>query len=74
MTRYISAEKLDRDDFGDKFTKEQGELVYDAVTRLGFWATMTHKSFGLHGRGVIGTGRGQKYQRNVDGQLHKVQG
>jgi hypothetical protein len=79
MTRYLSAEKLHQDDFGDTFTKREGEVVYDAVTRgrngrAGPWATMTQRSFDMNGMGRLGTGFGQKYVRNAAGELHKVEG
>lgn len=79
MGRYISAEKMDRDDFQIPFTKKEGEVVYDAATegrggRAGPWATMTQESFELHGLGRLGLGLGQKYVRNAAGELHKVEG
>lgn len=74
MTRYYSAEQMDADDFGDSFTKEAGEVVYDAKTRMGPWATMTEKSFQTHGLGLLGLGAGQRYVRNEAGELHKTHG
>lgn len=74
MTRYLSAEKMDRDDFGIPFTKKEGEVVYDAKMRAGPWATMTEQSFRIHGSGRLGVGLGQKYVRNAAGELHKVEG
>lgn len=74
MTRYLSAEKMSKDDFGDQFTMKEGELVYDAATFHGPWATMTERSWKLYGCGVLGTGRGQKYKRNDAGELWKVEG
>lgn len=79
MTRYLSAEKRHSDDFGDQFTMQVGEVVYDAATRgrngrHGPWATMTQKSYDLNGNGRLGTGFGQKYVRNAEGELHKVEG
>ena len=74
MSRYLSAEKMSKDDFGVAFTKELGEVVYDAKTKMGPWATMTEKSFHDHGFGRLGLGFGQKYVRNKDGELHKVEG
>lgn len=79
MGRFISAEKLHQDDFGDTFTKREGEVVYDAATRgrngrLGPWATMTQKSYNMNGGQRLGTGFGQKYVRNAVGELHKVEG
>lgn len=79
MTRYLSAEKLSFDDFGEPFTKVEGEVVYDGATRApggrsGPWATMTEKSYKKMGVGRLGVGFGQKYVRNADGELHKVEG
>lgn len=74
MTRYLSAEKMLKDDFGVEFTNKEGEIVYDAATFHGPWATMTEQSWKKHGCGVLGLGRGQKYRRNDAGELHKVEG
>ena len=74
MTRYFSAEKMDKDDFGVPFTKEKGEVVYDAKTKQGPWATMTEISYQFHGVPKLGLGFGQKYVRNEAGGLHKVAG
>lgn len=78
-TRYVSAEGMREDDFGDKFTMEEGEIVYDAATSRpggykGPWATMTSNSYMMHGYGILGTGCGQKYRRNAEGHLIKVEG
>lgn len=69
--RYVSAEKLTEDDFGLPFTKTEGEVVYDARTRMGPWACMTEQSFKMHGTGKLGTGFGQRYVRNAEGHLVK---
>lgn len=79
MPRFLSAEKLHQDDFGDTFTKRESEVVYDAATRgnngrMGPWATMTQHSWEMNGGGRLGTGFGQKYVRNAAGELHKVEG
>jgi hypothetical protein len=72
VARYLSAEKMSQDDFGDKFTNEVGEVVYDAVTMNGAWATMTQKSHDLYARpGGLGIGKGQKYVRRENGELHQ---
>lgn len=73
MPRYTSAEKMTKDDFGNKFTKAEGEAVYDAKTRMGPWATMTQAAFDMYGVG-LGTGKGQKYVRNAENHLLKVEG
>lgn len=76
MTRYLSAEKMTADDFGVPFTNETGEVIYDAATVYGgSWATMTEASYRLHARQQgLGLGRGQKYVRQENGELHKVEG
>jgi hypothetical protein len=75
MTRYISAEKLTHDDFKDAFSRKEGEIVYDArMAGTTAWATMTEASFKRYGEGRLGTGFGQKYRRNAEGHLLKVEG
>jgi hypothetical protein len=70
--RYVSAEKMQADDFGVPFTFEEGEIVYDARTKMGPWATMTEQSWKIHGMGQLGLGMGQKYRRAADGTLPKI--
>lgn len=73
--RYVSAEGIAEDDFGDPFTQMEGELVYDARLRgRTQWATMTQKSWEKHGFGQLGLGLGQKYRRDAQGRLMKVDG
>lgn len=72
--RYLSAEKMKADDFGQAFTMKEGELVYDAKTLQGPWATMTEASYRLYGCGKLGLGHGQCYKRQANGQLHKIAG
>lgn len=72
--RYYSAEKMKADDFGVPFTFKPGEKVYDAKTRMGPWATMTHSSWRKYGLGRLGTGLGQMYFRLENGELHKGRG
>jgi hypothetical protein len=77
--RYLSAEGMTQDDFGVSFTMKPGEVVYDAATERpggypGPWATMTQQSYLMHGLGKLGTGYGQKYIRQENGELHKVEG
>lgn len=75
MSRYLNAEKMTEDDFGQPFTNMTGEVIYDAVTMNGSWATMTEQSYTLFSRpGGLGTGKGQKYVRRENGELHKVEG
>lgn len=73
--RYLSAEQMTEDDFGDKFTGKPGELVYDARIRgHSCWATMTDSSWKKHGIGQLGLGLGQCYKRDEQGRLMKVGG
>jgi hypothetical protein len=73
--RYLSAEKMKADDFGVPFTNLVGEIVYDGCLAMSSqWATMTQESWEHRGCCFLGTGRGQKYQRNAEGHLVKVAG
>ena len=73
--RYLSAEKRKTDDFGDAITGVVGEVIYDGRVSFGSqWATMTQKSWDERGCGFLGTGQGQKYQRDEAGHLVKVAG
>lgn len=74
MTRYLSAEKMVADDFGVPFMMVEGEFVYDAQTKSGQWATMGELSWSTFGGGRLGLGLGQKYRRNAEGHLVKVEG
>lgn len=79
MSRCFSAEKRECDDFGDRFTMQTGEVVYDAALKgyngfTGMWAIMTQKSFEMNGDGRLGLGFGQKYVRNVKMELCKMEG
>jgi hypothetical protein len=73
MLRYLSAERRTTDDFGQPFTNETGEYVYDAKTTYGAWATMTQKSFDEYGLKLLGVGYGQRYRRNEYHHLLKVE-
>ena len=73
--RYVSAEVMTKDDFDVPFTNQPGEVIYDArLAQTTMWATMTQVSWEKHGCGFLGTGSGQKYVRQVNGELHKVEG
>lgn len=72
--RYLSAESMTTDDFGVHFTMQAGEIVYDARTHSGHWATMTEQSFKQHAIGTLGLGKGQKYMRQFNKQLWKIEG
>lgn len=58
------------DDFGDKIE----DTFYDAKTLQGPWAIMTPKSFRLKSYGTLGTGFGQKYEKQADGKWLKTEG
>lgn len=73
MTRYLSAEKRTTDDFGQPFSMQEGESVYDATTSQGPWACMSEVSWKVFGTGVLGLGKGQRYER-VGAHLIKVEG
>lgn len=72
--RYVSAEARTTDDFNGIFTREPGEVVYDAKTVTGQWACMNEDSFHMHTYLELGVGKGQKYVRQENGELHKVEG
>lgn len=74
MTRYLSAENRNADDFGIPFMNVKGEVVYDAKTKSGQWATMGELSWSIFGGGRLGLGLGQKYVRDEHGHLNKVEG
>jgi hypothetical protein len=58
------------DDFGMIY----GTIMIDGKTRQGPWANMTEKSWKKHGIGRLGTGYGQKYQKQSDGRWLKIEG
>jgi len=61
----------DKDDFGLPY---DGKVMYDAKTKMGPWANMSEVSWKQHGIGMLGTGYGQKYEKQVDGRWLKVEG
>lgn len=52
-----------------------GEVFFDAKTQFGPWACLcpTCQEFGP-GLGQVGTGRGQKYEKQKDGKWLKTEG
>lgn len=58
------------DDFGVPI----GKVFIDGKTRQGPWAIMSEKAWKAHGVGVLGTGYGQKYQKQADGRWLKTEG
>jgi hypothetical protein len=59
-----------KDDFGGHITN----IVIDGKTVHGPWALMNEKSWRAHGCGRLGTGYGQKYQKQADGKWLKIEG
>lgn len=59
-----------RDDFGQRIDR----VFIDGVTRMGPWAIMVPWSWGLYGVGKLGTGMGQRYEKQPDGMWMKVEG
>lgn len=47
---------------------------FDAATHSGRWANMCPECFRVYGRGQLGQGLGQKYERQDDGRWLKVEG
>ena len=50
------------------------DVLYDAVTRYGPWATMCKQCWEEHSIHRLGTGLGQKYVKNEAGEFIKEQG
>lgn len=70
-TRYWLGSPIgERDDFGAPYK----DVMIDGKTKQGPWACMTEESWKEHGLGLLGTGLGQKYQRQEDGRWLKVEG
>ena len=69
MAKYWTGDPPAKDDFGDPITKE----FIDGMTKIGPWAFMTPASFRKRGVG-LGTGRGQRYEKQKDGKWLKVEG
>lgn len=70
MAKYWMSPVGDRDDFNVKIE----DTIYDAKTVMGPWALMTPTSFRRYSTGRLGTGYGQKYERQSDGRWLKVEG
>jgi hypothetical protein len=77
LTRRVSMEKRywmgtvkSRDDFGLTIDR----IMIDGKTKHGPWAIMTPSSWRQHGVGKLGTGYGQKYEKQDDGRFLKVEG
>lgn len=70
MQVYWSGYVPDKDDFGQPINDE----FIDGRTVGGPWATMTPASWERFGVGRLGTGCGQRYERQADGRWLKVEG
>ncbi len=58
----------------DDFDQRIVDQFIDGRTRRGPWAIMTPESFAAHGSGKLGTGYGQRFQKQADGRWLKVEG
>lgn len=70
MKKYWMSPVGDVDDVGDKIE----DVIIDGRTIHGPWALMTPRSWRKIGVGKLGTGYGQKYERQSDGKWLKVEG
>ena len=59
----------EKDDFGSPID----DIMYDAKSTMGPWGLMSPKSFRQYGVG-LGTGLGQKYEKQADGKWLKTDG
>ena len=68
-TRYYVGDIPSHDDFGDRIDG----IFYDSQTKSGQWAIMTPASWKLYRRGItLGTGYGQRYEKDVTGRFRKT--
>ena len=67
---YWQGELGPEDDFGKKYDN----VMYDGKTRSGPWANMSYVSWVRFGVGKLGTGYGQRYERQANGRWLKVEG
>ena len=70
VAKYWTTPVNERDDFGDLID----DIIIDGKTKIGPWAIMTPASFDKYGLGKLGTGFGQKYQKQSDGNWLKIEG
>jgi hypothetical protein len=59
-----------KDDFEQAIT----DTFIDGKTKRGPWATMSPASWKKNGVGKLGTGYGQKYEKQKDGKWLKIEG
>jgi hypothetical protein len=67
---YWAGELPPKDNFGDTYAS----IMIDGRTMSGPWANMTEKSWRRYGCGKLGTGYGQKYEKQKDGRWMKIEG
>lgn len=67
--KYWTGSPPDEDDFGQKIS----DVFYDAKSKLGPWGFMNPETFKFYGVGV-GSGRGQRYEKQLDGKWLKTEG
>jgi hypothetical protein len=71
MAKYWMSPLDKQDDFGDAYTN----FMVDGKTKMGPWANMTEASYKKYGIGKLGTGYGQRYEKQADtGKWLKVEG
>ena len=70
VKRYWMGHIGSKDDFGDPIVDE----FIDGKTRMGPWANMSPDSWRRFGLGRLGTGLGQRYQKQADGRWLKTEG
>ena len=58
----------------DDFDREIEDTFIDGKTIMGPWGIMTPQSWRHYGVGALGTGLGQKYEKQTDGRWLKVEG
>lgn len=69
MAKYWTSPVNQKDDFGNIID----DVIIDGKTKEGPWGIMTPESFSKHGI-RLGTGFGQKYQKQKDGKWLKIEG
>jgi hypothetical protein len=68
--KYWAGSPGSKDDFGGPIH----ETFYDGKTMQGPWAIMNASNWRLHGCQKLGTGYGQKYEKQDDGRWLKTAG
>lgn len=68
--KYYMGDVPAQDDFRDKII----DVFVDGKTKMGPWANMSLNSWKKYGVGKLGTGYGQMYKKQQDGQWLKIDG